>query len=307
MPPLIEIENLSRYYGNLRAVRDVSFELRRGEILGFLGPNGAGKSTTMGMISGVLAPSGGSIRLNGLDLLQHPARAKAALGYLPEQPPLYTELTVDEYLRFCAQLRGAGRKEIPSQVAQAKERCGLESSGGRLIANLSKGYRQRVGIAQAIIHHPEIIILDEPTSGLDPNQIQEIRKLIQELGEEHGVILSTHILSEVESTCDRVLILHEGRVVYAEQMAQLHRQASDQVTVRLERPPSAEELEQLPGITYVEALSGDRFRLQLSEEAAAAELSKALSEQGWGLCEFTPERQDLEQIFTRLTAREAAA
>ena len=306
MPPLIEIENLSRYYGNLCAVQDVSFELKRGEILGFLGPNGAGKSTTMGMISGVLAPSAGSIRLNGLDLLQHPTQAKASLGYLPEQPPLYSELTVDEYLRFCAQLRGAGRKEISSQVARAKERCGLESSGGRLIANLSKGYRQRVGIAQAIIHSPEIIILDEPTSGLDPNQIQEIRKLIQELGEEQGVILSTHILSEVESTCDRVLILHQGRVVYAEQMDRLQRQASDQVSVRLEQTPAQEELEQLSGVIGVESLPGDRFRLQLAGDAVTAELSKTLSEQGWGLCEFTPERQDLEQIFTRLTTREAA-
>ncbi len=306
MASLIEIEHLSRYYGNLCAVRDVSFTLQRGEILGFLGPNGAGKSTTMGMISGVLAPSGGSIRLNGQDLLQHPARAKAVLGYLPEQPPLYSELTVDEYLRFCAQLRGAGRKEIPSQMARAKKRCGLESSGGRLIANLSKGYRQRVGIAQAIIHQPEIIILDEPTSGLDPNQIQEIRKLIQELGEEQGVILSTHILSEVESTCDRVLILHQGRVVYAEQMDQLNRQTPAHISIRLERPPAQEELEQLSGVIGVEALTRDRFRLQLSEDALTAELSKTLSEQGWGLCEFTPERQDLEQIFTRLTTREAA-
>ena len=211
MTTLIEAEHLTRYYGKHCAVNDVSFTLAKGEVLGFLGPNGAGKTTTMQMLCGNLAPSAGQIKINGFDLLDQPKAAKLSLGYLPDTPPLYKELTVQEFLLYCAQLHGIAksfRHCTPS--TQAKERCGLTDVADRLIANLSKGFQQRVGIAQAILHNPEVIVLDEPTVGLDPIQIREIRTLIRELGQDHGVILSTHILTEVQESCTHVQIIRSG-------------------------------------------------------------------------------------------------
>ena len=193
---------------------EINLELRRGEVLGFLGPNGAGKTTTMRMLTGNLAPSAGSVEICGIDLLDRPRDAKARIGYLPETPPLYRELTVDEYLRLAARLHRVSNADLRTALAVAKQRCGLNDVGRQLIGSLSKGYQQRVGIAQAIIHNPDVVILDEPTVGLDPNQMREIRTLIRELGAERSVILSTHILSEVESVCDRVQIMHQGRMVF---------------------------------------------------------------------------------------------
>ena len=215
-PILVEVKNLTRFYGTLQAVKDVSFTIRKGEVLGFLGPNGAGKTTTMQIISGNLAPSGGSVTIAGHDLLDDPRAAKSQIGYLPEQPPLYRELTVDEYLDYCAALNRLPRAQRRRARETAKERCGLQDTGRRLIGNLSKGFQQRVGIAQAIIHLPPVVILDEPTVGLDPIQIREIRALIRELGREHGVILSTHILPEVQTTCDHVQIINKGELVLNE-------------------------------------------------------------------------------------------
>ncbi|MGA9855133.1 MAG: ABC transporter ATP-binding protein, partial [Gammaproteobacteria bacterium] len=218
---LVKVENLYRYYDDHCAVQDVNFALRKGEILGFLGPNGAGKTTTMQMLSGNLAPSAGQIFIDGTDILDQPKRAKSCIGYLPEQPPLYADLTVDEYLEYCASLNRVPRDKLQTARNLSKERCGLKDMGHRLISNLSKGYRQRVGIAQAIIHTPAVVILDEPTVGLDPIQIREIRNLIRELGKEHGVILSTHILPEVQSVCSRVQIIHKGRLVFNDSLAGL--------------------------------------------------------------------------------------
>lgn len=217
----VSASELSRSYGARAAVRDISFELRQGEVLGLLGPNGAGKTTTLQMLAGCLAPSTGSIEICGIDLLERPRQAKALLGYLPETPPLYRELTVDEYLRLAARLRRVAKAEIADAVERAKRRCGLADVGKRLIGNLSKGYRQRVGIAQAIVHNPRVVILDEPTVGLDPIQIREIRSLIRELGGEHSVILSTHILPEVESVCDRIQIMNQGQLVFNGSVAEL--------------------------------------------------------------------------------------
>jgi len=211
----VSVRGLYRYFGTRAAVRDISFELRRGEVLGLLGPNGAGKTTIMRMLTDNLAPSAGVIKICGIDLLDRPREAKARIGYLPEMPPLYRELTVTEYLRLAARLHRVEKQKINAALDGVIQRCGLGSARARLIGLLSRGYQQRVGIAQAIIHDPEVIILDEPTVGLDPNQMRDIRALIRELGAKHSVILSTHILPEVEAICDSVKILHEGRLVFA--------------------------------------------------------------------------------------------
>lgn len=304
MDPLISIENLCRYYSGHCAVQDLSFELHRGEVLGLLGPNGAGKTTTMNMIAGSLAPSSGRICLNGVDLLEKPLEAKARLGYLPENPPLYRELTVDEYLHYCARLNRIPRNTEDEAVQQAKARCGLASSGNRLIGNLSKGYQQRVGIAQAIIHNPAVVILDEPTVGLDPIQIREIRELIQELGAEHGVILSTHILPEVQTVCNRVLILHEGEPAYSGTLKNEAKQEANSLLIRLARPPEQSSLAGLPGVEAVEELEDKQYRLGLANGTAISTLAEQLVQNGWGLEELTPERPGLEQIFVQLTAKE---
>jgi ABC-2 type transport system ATP-binding protein len=303
---LIQVEHLSRHYGPLHAVEDISFEVRRGEVLGFLGPNGAGKSTTMQIISGNLAPSAGRVLITGKDILDDPEGAKAALGYLPEQPPLYRELTVDEYLAYCARLNRIPHEQRRGAVERAKERCGLTEVGRRLIGNLSKGYQQRTGIAQAIIHSPAVVILDEPTVGLDPIQIREIRKLIRELGGDHSVILSTHILPEVQAVCDRVQIIHRGRLVFSDTMENLQRhQAVSGLYAGFRNPPPAAELRQLPGVQEVEELGAGRVRLRCepSSDVTEALLGRALAA-GWRLYELAPEVKSLEQIFVDITSRD---
>jgi ABC-2 type transport system ATP-binding protein len=221
MSNLVEVKQLYRYYGQHCAVKNINFSLKKGQILGFLGVNGAGKTTTMQMLCGNLAPSSGEILINGVDLLANPVKAKQSIGYLPDQPPLYKELTVTEFLRYCAELHRIPKAEINDAVLSVQKRCGLTEVAPRLIANLSKGYQQRVGIAQAILHNPPLIVLDEPTVGLDPVQIKEIRTLIKELAAEHGVILSTHILSEVEETCTDVQMIHQGELVLNKSLAEL--------------------------------------------------------------------------------------
>lgn len=303
---LIQVEQLSRRYGDNLAVDNVSFEVRRGEVLGFLGPNGAGKSTTMQMISGNLAPSTGSIRINGIDMLEQPREAKRALGFLPEQPPLYRELSVDEFLHFCARLNRIPRHQVTAAVASAKERCGLTEVGRRLINNLSKGYQQRVGIAQAIIHSPEVVILDEPTVGLDPIQIREIRKLIRELGGEHSVILSTHILPEVQATCDRVQIINKGQLVLSDSIDGLsQRMRSSSLLLGLRRPPAPAALQNVTGVQAVEVLDSGRLRISHAPDVSPAEaLAERAVAEGWGLFELTPERLSLEDVFVNITTEE---
>ena len=218
---LISINDLTKFYGPKKAIEDVSFDVHHAEILGLLGPNGAGKSTTMQIICGVIAANNGSVNIAGHDIIDAPKKAKQNIGFLPEQLPLYGDLTIDEYLLYSAKLRGIKKQNINDLIISCKKRCGLENTGKRLIQNLSKGYKQRVGIAQAIIHMPSIIILDEPTSGLDPKQILEIRELMRELSKVHSIIISTHILSEVEAICDRVLIINEGNIVLDQYLKEL--------------------------------------------------------------------------------------
>jgi ABC-2 type transport system ATP-binding protein len=306
---LVEVTKLSRYYGDIPAVKNVSFTIRQGEVLGFLGPNGAGKTTTMQILSGNLAPSQGSITIAGHDLLEDPRAAKAALGYLPEQPPLYRELTVDEYLDYCAALNRIPRLQRLTARETAKEKCGLEATGPRLIGHLSKGFQQRVGLAQAVIHMPPVVILDEPTVGLDPIQIREIRELIRELGKDHGVILSTHILPEVQTTCDRVQIIHQGELVLNDSIEGLARHMKTAaLTVAFRAPPDTTWLEAIPGVQAVDTESDGRLRIYYdpSEDPTDAVVGLA-GEKGWGLYEITPERVSLEQLFMELTTKESVA
>jgi ABC-2 type transport system ATP-binding protein len=305
---LIQVEQVSRFYGHLHALDDISFEVKKGEVLGFLGPNGAGKSTTMQILSGNLAPSAGRVMICGIDLLDRPKEAKALLGYLPDQPPLYREMTVDEYLRFCAKLNRIPSAKWREALDLAKERCGLTETGKRLIGNLSKGFRQRVGIAQAIIHSPAVVILDEPTVGLDPIQIREIRELIRELRNDHSVILSTHILPEVQTVCDRVQIINKGKLVLNDTIDGLQqRMRGESLIVALRRPPELAQFETLVS-NRVEELGEGRFRIHAEQlEADAEQLAMTAAEQDWGLYELAPERLTLEQIFVDITTTEKTA
>ena len=305
---LITAEHLVRFFGHACAVQDVSFTLSKGEVLGFLGPNGAGKSTTMRMLTGNLAPSAGRINIAGIDLLDAPRQAKARIGYLPEQPPVYRELTVREYLRYCARLHRVAGRDIHRAVDHAQARCGLTEVQQRLIGNLSKGYQQRVGIAQAILHNPSVVILDEPTVGLDPIQIREIRGLIRELGENHGIILSTHILPEVQAVCNRVQIIHRGRLVYTDTLSHLQqRMTARALILGCHAPPPLQALEQLPGVANVTPLAEGRFRIAFTDEDNPAErLAEQAVAESWRLYELSPEQRSLEQIFVELTTREPA-
>lgn len=298
--------NLTRRFGSQTVIDDVSFELRRGEVLGLLGHNGAGKTTTMQMLTGCLSPNSGSIEICGIDLTQNPTLAKTHLGYLPETPPLYRELTVNDYLTFAARLRGMKSTELSAALAQAKQRCGLEAVSKKIIGTLSKGYQQRVGIAQAIIHQPAVIVLDEPTVGLDPSQILDIRNLIRELGSAHSVILSTHLLSEVQSICNRVEILQNGKLIYGDTSARMQRYGQiSGFIVSLRNPPALSVLQNLGGVTQVEQLSDMQFRvLHTAEHNPSAELLTLAAQKNWQLEQLTPLQTTLEEVFVKITNEE---
>ncbi|MBA3581136.1 MAG: ATP-binding cassette domain-containing protein [Gammaproteobacteria bacterium] len=302
--PLVELSGVSRNYGNVRAVNNLSFVLHPGEILGFLGPNGAGKSTTMQMICGTLAPSAGSITIDGIDLLTDAVRAKQHIGYLPENPPVDLDATVDEYLHFCAQLHNVKKLQIAAALDSVKQRCGLTDVGKRLIGTLSKGYQQRVGIAQALVHSPRIVVLDEPTVGLDPVQIRDIRNLIREIGRDHGVILSTHILPEVQMVCNRVQIINHGELVFNNNIEHLNKQMqASRLLISCRQLPSEAELANLPGVQQVDMIDKQRARLHYANEQNPAEILVERSvQEHWGLQELIPESHSLEQVFMNLIA-----
>jgi len=299
----ISAHGLSRTFGTQTVVNAIDLELRRGEVLGFLGPNGAGKTTTMQMLTGNLAPSSGAVSICGIDLLDHPVAAKARIGYLPESPPLYRELKVDEYLVLAARLHRVPKIAQRDAVDSAKQRCGLSDVGGKLIGALSKGYQQRVGIAQAIVHGPDVVILDEPTVGLDPNQIREIRSLIRELGGKHSVILSTHILPEVEAVCDRVQIMHHGNLVYSDSISALQQfHGSRTLLLGLRRPPPVQELAAVAGIASVQPISETLFSIQsVADQDPTETLTRMAAENNWGLYQLNPAQASIEDVFANLT------
>lgn len=307
-PPEITVsaQGLSRKFGAHTAVDDVSLELKRGEILGFLGPNGAGKTTTMQMLTGNLAPTGGTITICGFDLIERPGAAKAHIGYLPEHPPLYRELTVLEYVDLAARLHRVAKSGRAAAVAEALACCGLNDVAQKLIGALSKGYQQRVGIAQAIVHRPDVVILDEPTVGLDPIQIREIRNLIRELGASYSVILSTHILPEVESVCDRVQILHHGSTAFSNTIAGLKQfHGGRTVVLGLNRPPPVADIEAITGVALVEPAGETLFRVNFADNAdPSEELARHAVEKSWGLYRLAPAQSSLEDVFVQLTRKE---
>ena len=321
---MIEVRDLVKQYGNRLAVDHLSFTVPDGQIFGFLGPNGAGKSTTMNLMTGYLGPTSGEILVDGFSVTKEPEKAKRCIGYLPELPPLYMDMTVDEYLRFAAQLKKVPKSEREAQVDRVAEMTGVaqvdrvaEMTGvdqvlGRLIRNLSKGYRQRVGLAQALLGFPKVLILDEPTVGLDPKQILEMRTLIRQLAQEHTVILSSHILSEVQEVCDHLLIIHHGKKVAAGEPAELERSLSGnpalEVVVRGEGELVQSQLALLPGITALtqhDCLEADCCAFRL-ESAAGEDLREAVfqtcARQGLPMLELRRDTLTLEDIFLKLTS-----
>jgi gliding motility-associated transport system ATP-binding protein len=309
---VIQADSLSRSYGDRWAIRDVSFQAQQGEILGFLGPNGAGKTTTMRILTGFLAPSAGRAAVAGYDVVEKPLEVKRRLGYLPEVIPLYEDLTTREYLSFVARLKGVERRKVDDAVDRAMTLCAVTEVADRLVRHLSRGYRQRVGLAHAIVHDPPVLILDEPTSAMDPRQIVEIRNVIKGLRGGHTVILSTHILPEATAVCDRVIIINEGSVVAVDTYEQLaaRLRSSEKTLVRVARLDGGlqERLRQLPGVLHVTSGSGQ------GEMVVEAALGKDLREQiaqtvvgaGVGLLELRPLAMSLEDVFLKLVTEEAA-
>lgn len=312
--PAIEVRELRKSYGDHVALRGVSFTVEHGEVVGFLGPNGAGKSTAMKILTGYLAPSAGSAAIEGHDVLAEPVEARAVLGYLPESAPLYTDMRVGDYLEFVGQVRGLGRAERATAIDRVAGLCGIQDRLCQSIGTLSKGYRQRAGLAQALLHDPSILILDEPTTGLDPNQIVEIRNLIREIGRKKTVLLSTHILSEVQATCDRVIIVNKGEiaadgptreVTVRDQGGRLLRvtYTAGKVSPRRDRVEAA--IVALPGVERARPLEGEDPAHLAFEVLAATDARPALFQlavdQGLTLLELTEERSNLEEVFRRLT------
>ncbi len=306
---MIHVDHLSKRYGATEAVRDLSFHVAPGEILGFLGPNGAGKTTTLRMITGFLPATAGTVTVGGKEIFDDPTAVKRQIGYLPENPPLYPELTVTEQLTFAARLKGVARRQRPAAVDEAVARAGLTQVRKRLIANLSKGYRQRVGLGQALVGSPPVLILDEPTVGLDPKQIIEIRDLIRALAGDHTVVLSSHILPEVRATCERVVIIHQGRVVATDTFDTLAARLRDTQKVRVAvARPTPEVATRLGALPDVVAVSEDGDGAWLVETPVAADrreqIAKAMVDGGFGLLALERQLLSLEEVFLQLTTEE---
>jgi ABC-2 type transport system ATP-binding protein len=308
---MIEIQNLTKKFHGTTVLDNLSFSVKKGEILGFLGPNGAGKTTTMKIITSFWTPSSGTVKIDNLDISENALAIRAKIGYLPETVPLYDDMRVYEYLRFVAQVRGIAKSEIKDKIKKAIDACGLGKVIERPIEELSKGYRQRVGLAQAIIHNPDILILDEPTTGLDPNQIIEIRDLIKRLGKEKTVIFSTHILSEVSATCDRVIIINNGKIAGEGSPAELAAKAGSREIIYVKiKGPQSEVLQALRGMENIDSAeqkdreADDIFGYELKPREGAdprEKLSMMIMSKGWSILEFSKKAVSLEDVFRELT------
>lgn len=305
----IVVENLTKKYGAQRAVDNISFRVKTGEILGFLGPNGAGKTTTMKAITTYLNPTNGTIRVGEFSIHEHPDMVKKNIGYLPENNPLYSDMPVIDYLKFVADLQGIEKSKVRDKILEMIQTCGLEGEKHKKIGELSKGYKQRVGLAQALIHDPEVLILDEPTSGLDPNQIVEIRELIKKIGREKTVILSSHILAEVEATCDRILIINKGKIVADGTSKDLRKQSEGREILKVkieegEKNDVFKALQSLETVGVVDFVKGDEssFEIQSKPELSSRKaIFKLCVDKKWVLTEMTPIETKLEDIFRELT------
>ncbi len=309
---MIEIKNLTKYYGRNAAVKDLSFTVNDNEILGFLGPNGAGKSTTMNIITGFLPSSGGTVLIEGIDIAQEPSKAKKMIGYLPEIPPVYMDMKVKEYLKFCAGIKGVPRKERAAQVESAMEKLHIKDMEKRLIRNLSKGYRQRVGFAQAILGDPRYLILDEPTVGLDPNQVIEVRNLIKSLQKDHTIILSSHILAEIQAVCERVVIISHGEVRAIDSIKNLEESMGSAlvlvIRVKGSKDKAAECIRSTPGVlSLTDVSNGDNgsytFKAEIETDDVKKAVMTALINADFTIEELSTERPNLEEVFVKLTSK----
>ena len=304
---IVSIENLWHKYAKDWAVKDVSFEINKNEILGFLGSNGAGKSTTMNILCGVLNQTKGSVKINDIDVAKHPVEAKKLIGFLPQKAPVYTEFTVAEYLEYAAELRSIPKKEIKKAIDMALEKCEITHFKDRLIGNLSGGYQQRVGLAQAIIHDPLLIVLDEPTNGLDPVNIKGVRQLIKEFGSDHAIILSTHILPEVEVTCDKVNMIEKGQLVFQGTIDEFknHLKPNTIILQFTEDPGDLSPLSQLKGVTNIASLEAKKYRVTFeSTSSISSKLISSCVKAGLNLSEAYVEKNSLEDVFTRISKEE---
>jgi ABC-2 type transport system ATP-binding protein len=318
---MITVKGLTKRYAHNTAVDSISFEVPKGQIVGFLGPNGAGKTTTMRMLTCFLTPSGGTASVAGFDILEQSLEVKKRIGYLPETPPVYPEMRIAEYLTFVGRLKGLAGSDLRSRVDYACERCSIADVRNKVIGKLSKGYRQRVGLAQAIIHNPDVLILDEPTAGLDPKQINETRDLIKSLGGDHTIILSTHILPEVSQTCEQVIIINKGKIVATDSVSNLQNRARSGESVLLEVAgrdgnvdPSAvrRKLEQVTGVSRVVFKEDGQKRALFEVEgkkdrSLRGDLARAVVESGWDLNELRAASMSLEEVFLQLTGEEVPA
>jgi len=310
----IEVEHLTKFYGSARGINDISFSVKQGEIMGFLGPNGSGKTTTMRILTCFFPQTSGAARICGYDTLKSPLEVRRRLGYLPETVPLYLDMPVFSYLTFFAEVKGVERSKRKDKVDEVIQRCGITDVAHRIIGKLSKGYRQRVGIAQSLLHDPEVLILDEPTIGLDPRQIIEIRNLIKSLGVKQTVILSTHILPEVSMTCDRVIIIHEGKLVAVDTPANLIKRLQEVPTILVKAEGPAREIaDAISGIAGVLSVKEARsssyeapgFQVETrKEEFVLNDLARTIYERGWQIKEIRPVDMTLEEIFIKLVTRE---
>lgn len=303
---IVKVENLSHRYNTQWAIQNISFEIKREGVLGLLGSNGAGKSTTMNIMCGALNQTVGDVYINGMNLREHPVEAKRQIGFLPQKPPLHMDLTVDEYLIHSASVRLMEWRKVKAAVEEVKERCGVAHFSKRLIRNLSGGYQQRLGIAQAIIHNPKFVVLDEPTNGLDPNQIVEVRHLIREIAQERCVMLSTHILPEVQAICDQIKMIEHGELVFSGTMQEFDNCiVPDTLVMTLGMPPSREELNNIAGIHRVECIGDKRFRLQFQDgHDIAGRIVELSVTKGWHLSEIALEKISLDAIFAKLSEKE---